>query len=201
MSQNKYYSRYYTYITPVITNKLVKSSTPYIFSVLAVTLFMIFIIRPTLSTIAQLQKNIETHKQILDQLKKKGQDLTLAKQNFDSLDPQTKERIKLALPSQAQVTSLVKSLEDSVKKEASFSALQVQSVTVYDNAAEATTSPNLGEIEFALNAQGSYQQLMATLDYLKHSSRIVTLTNIVLNKPAEGNMSLSVTGKAYLLKN
>jgi len=36
--------------------------------------------------------------------KKKGQDLTLAKQNFDSLDPQTKERIKLALPSQAQGT-------------------------------------------------------------------------------------------------
>lgn len=201
MSQNKYYSRYYTYIAPVITNKLIKSSTPYIFSILAITLFMIFVIRPTLSTIAQLQKNIEAHKQTLAQLKKKGQDLTIAKQNFDNIDPATKERIKQALPSQAQVTFLVKSLEDAIKKEASFSALQVQSAVVYDQAAENQNSINLGEIEFAINAQGSYPQLMAVLDYLKNSPRIVTLTNVAINKPVEGNMNLSVTGKAYLLKN
>lgn len=200
MSQNKYYSRYYTYITPVITNKLVKSSTPYIFSVLTITLFMIFVIRPTLATISQLKTSIETNKQTLAQLKKKSQDLTLAKQNLDNIDPQVKEKIRFAIPSQAQVSALVQSLESTVKQEASLSAIQVQSAVLYDNAAEGQIGLNLGEIEFALTAQGSYDQLSQTLNNLRQSPRRITLTNVIINKPTEGAMTLSVTGKAYLLK-
>lgn len=199
MTQAKY-SRYYTYIKPVTSSKLIKSSAPYIFSLVAITIFTIFVIRPTLATIAQLQKNIENSKKTLVAINKKTDDLSLAKQNLDNLGQGTKDKIETALPYQAKVTSLIQSLKDSVEKHASLSAIQIQSVTLYDVSTQKNVGTVLGQIEFSLSSQGSYDQLTAILNDIRNQPRIITLTNTTLVKPAEGAMSLSVTGRAYLLK-
>lgn len=191
-------SRYYTYIKPVITNPTVKSSAPYIFSVLAVIVFTLFVIRPTIATILQLQKNIEESKKTLQQLEKKGQDLTLAKQNLDNLDPQVKIKINSSLPNQVKVAQLISALQLAGGSESSASAIQIQPLTLYEN--QSSTQLAVGEVDFSFNIQGSYSQLLQTLNNLHRSSRLLSIKTVSVSKePGEPGI-LSVSGKAYFLK-
>lgn len=193
------YSRYYTYIKPVIGNKFVKSSAPYIFSLITMTVFILFAISPTISTILNLQKNIENHRQILEALEKKENDLTAGRGNLQNLGDK-RQKINAAIPEHANVTSLISSLRNSSGREASVSALQIQPVVLVDNK---TTSQkallNLGEVSFSYNIQGTYGQLLPTLYNLQRSPRLLNIGSVILSNQ-EGITVLSVSGKAYFLK-
>lgn len=197
---NSRYSRYYVYIKPVINNKYVKSTAPYIFSLLAIIIFVIFAIRPTILTILDLQKSIQDNKQTLNTLEKKSRDLTDGKRNLDNLDPGIKTLINTRLPDTVAVTTLINNLQIAASKTASISALQVQPVTIYTNNSNLNPKQSIGEILFSFNTQGSYASLLQTLDNITKSSRLINLTSVFLNKSAEGIVGLSVSGKAYYLK-
>lgn len=197
---NAKYSRYYVYIKPVIGNKYVKSATPYIFSLLAIIIFVIFAIRPTILTIISLQKSIQDNQQTLDALEKKSRDLTDGKRNLENLDPNIKTLINTRLPDAVAVTTLINNLQITASKTASISALQVQPVTIYTNDSNLNPKQSLGEILFSLNAQGSYTSLLQTLDNITKSSRLINITSVLLSKSAEGTIVLSISGKAYYLK-
>lgn len=194
------YSRYYTYIKPVIENKFVKSSAPYIFSLITITIFILFAIRPTISTILNLQKNIENHRQVLEALEKKENDLTAGRNNLQSLDPERREKINAAIPENADVTSLIGSLRNASGKETLVSALQIQPVVLIDS--EVTpqkTLLSLGEASFTYNIQGDYGQLLPTLYNLQRSPRLLSIGSVVLSSQG-GVVVLSVSGKASFLK-
>lgn len=194
------YSRYYTYIKPVIENKFVKSSAPYIFSLITVTVFILFAIRPTISTILNLQKNIENHRQVYGALEKKENDLTAGRNNLQNLGPEKRKKIDSALPENTDVTSLISSLRNSSGREASVSALQIQPVVLLDSKAKSPTAPqSLGEVSFSYNIQGTYGQLLPTLYNLQRSPRLLNISSVVLSSQ-EGATVLSVSGKAYFLK-
>ena len=135
------YSRYYTYIKPVIENKFVKSSAPYIFSLLTMTVFILFAIRPTISTILNLQKNIENHRQVLEALEKKENNLTAGRNNLQNLGLEKRQKVNSSLPENADITSLISSLRNSSGREASVSALQIQPVVLLDSKADTEKSP------------------------------------------------------------
>lgn len=193
------YSRYYTYIKPVILNPAVKSSAPYIFSIIAITIFIVFVIRPTISTILELQKNIEESKQTLQSLNKKAQDLSLAKQNLESIDPETLLKIDNSLPRQTNITSLISSLQNAAETQASVSALQIQPLTIFDSKAPHTYS-NVGEIDFSFNVQGSYSELTTVLNNLQKSPRLLSIRTASITKQSDGPAVLSISGKAFFLK-
>ncbi|RJP47239.1 MAG: hypothetical protein C4584_00710 [Armatimonadetes bacterium] len=195
-----YHSRYYTYIKPVITNPLVKSTAPYIFSFITMTIFIAFVIRPTLSTISQLQKNIETSQQTLDALNQKYQNLSLGRQNLQKMSSQTKQKIATALPDQSEVTALIKHLHQAMGDNASASALQIQPVIIVDNTKKRGDNFSVSEISFSFSIPGSYYQLISTLYNLDKSPRIISINNAVISRQEGGSQVLSVTGKAYFLK-
>lgn len=192
------YSRYYTHIKPVIENKYVKSSTPYIFSLLSITFFVLFALRPTISTIINLQKNIEDNKKVLEQLTAKSQNLTTGKRNFELLSPETKGKINTALPQGSNVAFLVKSLQDSTPQQASVSALQIQPLTVFDQSSEETPF-KLEEVKFSFSVQGTYTQILETLDNFRKSPRLLQIDNVNISRQG-GPVILSITGKSYFLK-
>lgn len=194
------YSRYYVYIKPIIGNKYVKSIAPYIFSLLAIIIFIVFAIKPTVLTIIGLQKSIQDNQQILDTLEKKSQDLTEGKKNYDNLDQNIKTKINTKLPNQVAVITLINNLQTAVTKTSTISALQVQPVTIYTNISSISSKQDLSEILFSFNVQDSYAQLLQTLDNLSKVSRLINLTSVVLTKSSEGSIGLSVSGKAYHLK-
>lgn len=192
------FGKYYIYIKPVIGNKYVKSSAPYIFSLIAIIIFTVFAIKPTVLTIISLQKNIQDNQKVLEALDQKSLALTEGKRNLDNLDPAVKALINTRLPNQAAVTTLVNDLQTTASQSASLSALQIQPVTIYTDVSEPTL--DVGEVLFSLNVQSSYAQLLATLDGLAKAPRLINVTSVIMNKTQEEPVGLSVSGKAYYLK-
>lgn len=191
--------RYYTYIKPVVENKTVRSYSPFIFSLITTTILIVFAIKPTISTILNLQKDIENHKKILAQLNTKAQDLTQAKRNLASIDPQIRVKIETAIPNKAEVSTLVKSLQSALPRQASSSALQVQPVVLTQTSAQ-KIHPDLGQVSFTYNTEGSFLELVSVLSALSSSPRVIRIESVNLSKQSGGPTIMSINGKAYYLK-
>lgn len=191
------YSRYYTFIKPLTGNPIVRSFSPYIFSLLTIGFLVIFAIRPTVSTILNLQKSIENNQQILQGLDSKAQSLIDGRKNLDALSPLVKSKIGLAIPENPSVPLLIGSLRNI--STASISALQIQPLVIVDNT-ETKTKMALGEVVFSYNIQGSYKDLLTALGSMQRSPRLINIDSIVINKSPDGPTILSINGKAYYLK-
>lgn len=199
--QSKYYSKYYTYIKPIFKSPTVQLYGSYTLTILATVIFIIFAIKPTIETILVLQKKLENSKAVLEQITKKSEDLSLARNNLDTLDPNIKNIIGSAVPNTPSLQTIIQSLEQTAKvNQASISALQFQPVTIENNA-DSLKNHSLGTIDFTFNLEGSYSILTKVIDDIQQSSRLISIENIILNKSGDGNIIvLSVNGKAYYLK-
>lgn len=194
------YFRYYTYIEPVIKNPIIKTYGYAIFTIIMTTVFIVFAIKPTLETIAVLQKNLSTQTSVLARLDKKIEDLKTAQTNYLNIDPNLKSKTQTAVPENASLPNLIRSLEAvTLNSQASISALQFQPIEII----AATSSGNftIRDISFTFNVEGSYSTLKDILQKLKDNPRIITITNLSFNKVQGGNtLLMSVTGNAYYLK-
>lgn len=201
MNPNKKYSRYYTFVKPVITNPIIRSTAPYIFSLVTITVFTIFVIKPTISTILELHRQITEKQQVLTALNAKAQNLTQGKRNYESISPEIKLKISRAVPSQADVPYLISSLQNTTANTASISSLQVDPVILVNSTKTTGGELSLNEVGFSFNIQSSYNQLLETLMGLNKSSRIIKINNVLISKPQDnGAISLSVAGKSFFLK-
>jgi Tfp pilus assembly protein PilO len=196
------YTRYYTYIKPILRNKYVKTYSSFIFSLITITIFSIFAIRPTISTIISLQKGIEEQNQTLDKIKGKSDQLTLAKQNYEALDNTSKQNIRSLIPESTSLPELLNVLSNLIiLNQASSSGIQVESVDLENTSGTLSKKPTLKEVQFSINIQGSYEKLSTILDRMGKLSRLVKVQTANFNQPTEGSLILSITGKAFYLKN
>lgn len=165
------------------------------------TILIVFAIRPTVSTILNLKKDIKNQQQILAALESKENALTEGRNNLQNLGSEKRGKITTALPSSPEPASLIASLRNTSQNQSSVSALQIQPVTLLDTAsANQGALLTLGDVSFTYNVQGTYEQLLTTLSNLQKSPRLMSVDSITLGKQSEGSTVLSVTGKAYFLK-
>ncbi len=199
MNNEHRYSRYFTYIAPVLRIPLIKTYGSLILSIVAVTIFILFAIKPTIETILVLQKNLDNSKQVLVQIIQKSQDLSQARRNYQNLDPAIKQRIETAIPSAPNLKTVIASLEQNAfSNQASISALQINPLTV-DSATQ--SAKELSETQFTFAIEGTYSNLLNTLSGIQNSSRLISITGLILNKlPDSPNILMQVTGKAFFLK-
>lgn len=198
--KSKIYSKYFTYIEPVIKTPIIKTYGFTILTLMSVTVFIIFAIKPTIETILLLQKDLVVQKETLEKVTQKSEDLLAARQNYQNIDESTKIRIQTAIPNHPAIRDLIESLEDSTKiTEASISALQFQPIEL--NPATSQNEPKLSEIKFTYNVEGSYQALLTILDNIKVSPRIISLDTLIFSKIEEGStLLMSVSGRAFYLQ-
>ncbi len=194
------YSRYYTYIRPVIENPIVKSFAPYIFSLITIAVMLVFALKPTISTILNLQKTLNQNTEVLKQLENKSKTLTEAKNNLDALGAKTREKIDTAIPPKPAVTSLLYSLQNLTPTGATVSALEVQPITIFDASNVNQPKTTLGEIDFTYNIEGDFNQALTVLDNFNKSQSILTITNLSLSKQPDKPLFVSISGKSYYLK-
>lgn len=196
---NPRYSRYYTYIEPVVKNPLFKSFAPFIFSLISLMIFGIFAIRPTVSTILNLHQSLDNNRIILEGLNTKAKNLVEGKNNYNKLDEPTRRKIAQAIPPFAQLSSVVASLQTAIATQAAVSALQIQPLTIYDNLAPPKYPAELKEVEFAYSITGDYPQLTKAVESLKKSSRLISIESVMISRQASESTQMNVTGKAYFL--
>lgn len=199
-SQTSIYSRYFTYIKPVTRLPIVKTYGSTIFTLLIISIFIFFAIKPTTETIIVLQKKLDDSNAVLKKVNQKVNDLSLGKTNYEKLPINVKLQIETAIPDNARLKSVIQTLEQTAKNhEASISALQIQPLVL-------TTKSNsqlgtLSEITFTFNIEGAYEQLIAILQDLKSSARLISIDNLSIAKLSEGpGLIMSISGKAYFIK-
>lgn len=195
------YFRYFTYIRPVIRSKIVRTYGSTIFTLAIIIIFILFAIKPTVETILVLQKKLENATQVLEKINQKSKALTQAKENYQNLDPNIKNKIQALIPDTVGIKSVIQTLEGvAVRHEASVSALQVQPL-ILENKTKATVTQNLAEVAFTFNIEGAYKNLISLLQDLKTSSRLISIDNLSLSQVSEGEgLIMSISGKAYYLK-
>lgn len=199
-NESTLYSRYFTYVKPVTKLPIVKNYGPTIFSLLTITILVFFAIKPTVETILVLQKKLADSNEVLQKITQKANNLSLGKENYDNLDQTVKGNILAFIPDTVSLRSIIQSLEQAaLRNEASVSALQIQPLIV-----ETKSSNQIGsvtEISFIYNTEGSYENLIALLQELKISNRLISIDSLSMAKTNEGSsLIMSLTGKAYYLK-
>ena len=199
-SQSQIYSRYFTYIKPVLKLPIVKTYGSTIFTLTVLTVFIFFAIKPTIETILVLQKKLADSTQVLEKVKQKANNLSLGKQNLEKIDPNIKSQISTAIPDTANLKSVIATLEQTAKAyEASISALQIQPLVLETKAENRLGT--LSEISFTFNAEGEYKNLILLLQDLKRSARLISIDSLSLSKLSEGTgLIMSISGKAYYIK-
>ena len=109
--KSQIYSRYFTYIKPLTRSPIVKTYGSVIFTLVIITIFILFAIKPTVETILVLQKKLSDTAEVLDKINKKANDLSLGKQNYDNLDAGIKLRISQTIPSGVDLKSITQTLD------------------------------------------------------------------------------------------
>lgn len=199
-SQIQPYSKYFTYIKPVTKLPIVKTYGSTIFTLIVVTIFIFYAIKPTVETILVLQKKLEDSSQVLEKVNQKAVNLSQGKTNLENMDPTVKSKIENTIPDTTNLKSLIQSLEQTAKVyEASISALQIQPLVI-----ETVGDNRLGKIAdlgFTFNVEGKYENLISLLQELRSSVRLVSIDSLSLSKSSEGEgLIMSISGKAYYLK-
>lgn len=199
---NPSYSRYFTFIRPVLRNRQVKTYSSLTFSLLAIILFSFFAIKPTVGTILSLQKSITEQQQVLQELNDKAQNLSLGKENLNKIDPSTLNKLNNLLPSKTDPTFLADALTSlALQNNASISGLQLQSVDLVGTPQKLNKSASIREIDFTLNVAGNYSNLVSLLSSLKSSPRLISVDSVNLNQVPDGPLVMSINAKAYFLQN
>lgn len=199
-SRSSLYSRYFTYIKPLGKLPIVKNYGPTVFTLLTISILVLFAIKPTMETILILQKKLAQQEEVLQKVTQKANNLALGKKNFDNLDPEIKNKITTAIPDNISLKSLIQSLEQTARNhEASVSALQIQPLVIDSKTEDQIRS--LSEVSFTFNVEGDYANLLALLKDLKNSTRLLSIENLSLSKTSETeNLIMSLSGKTFYLK-
>lgn len=195
------FSRYYVYIKPLVRNKHVRTYSSLVFTIITITIFAIFAIRPTLSTIVSLQKSIEEQKALLAQINSKIQAMSEARINYQNIEPEVKQKLMGIVPDSANFPSLIDNLSAvALNQQASISGLQFQPVNLQTPPKSPSKTFQSTAIDFTFNTQGSYNQLVNTLTTLSKTNRLIEIYSVSFNKPEDGPLIMSVNGKSYYYK-
>lgn len=195
------YNKFYTYIKPVLKNKQVKDYAPLVFSLLTSALFIYFAMLPTLSTIISLQKALSEQKQILIDVDKKTESLTLARKNYQSIPAPALNNLQNLLPDYPAIPYLIDNINYLAQQnEATISGLQFQPIDVTNPPSKTVGIPRFEPIEFTATFQASYDDLVNILDQMNNANRLISIKTVVFNKPEKAPLGMSINGTAYYLK-
>jgi Tfp pilus assembly protein PilO len=154
-----------------------------------VAFFGFFVIRPAISTISNLQKELQDNKRVYQGL----QDKLAAIQKLDTQYQTLQTNIPLvyeAVPNTPKIPLLTRQIETIAQSNNVF----IQSLTV---------SPvefyplETGTFSFGLNVVGEEKNIDSFIGVISGFNRAVSIDRISTGKSESGETSLSLSGKAY----
>ena len=194
-------SRYYTYIRPVLRSKGVHEYGPLIFSLVMVSFFSIFALRPTLTTIATLQKSIEEQQTLDKSITQKIEDLKNAKNNYLAISQETRTKVDNLVPNDTALPSLITQIRQLASTyDASVSGIQFETIVLDGKPQTLVAKPVQKEIPFTISLRGRYQSLVQFADALPKIDRNISVQNVTLHSDQENNLLMAINGSAYYFK-
>lgn len=190
--------KYLTALLPRLQEKRVQSFTTITLSLITLSFFGIFAIGPTLSTIADLKKQISDDQFVNQQLQQKITNLTNLQVSYKSIQNDI-PLVYQAIPETPQVTTIVGQMQ-TLAQISNVSLLNIQTLPV-DISNISSTKYN--SFSFALDISGSYANIKTFLQNITNFNRIITIDAMSLSKPTltQDVYTLSLRGEAYFKAN
>lgn len=186
----------YSKILPKFKEQKVQAFTTFVLTIISLSIFGIFAINPTLSTITQLQKELEDKKFIDKMLEEKINNLNTLQQKYSLLQEDFRF-VMAAIPDYPATTSLIGQIQnlaaESEIKVISFNTSQI------DLSKSSTNSEKNLSFNFNLQIEGNYSNLLNFLSSFTNFDRIIGIDNIIMGRASEKNTNLkiNISGKAY----
>jgi len=190
----------YAEMVPHFKERKTRAFSTIILTLIALILFGLFAINPTLSTIAQLKKQIEDNTELLVKLDGKISNLGALTQKYNSLQNDL-VYVNQAIPAKPTVPTLIGQLQ-AIGKNSGITINRLQALEV--ELANAKTNPKLDNYSFfafSLDAKGSYNGIASFFNNLTNFDRIVTIDSISVSNESftEKTVTITIRGKAYFM--
>ncbi|OGM09529.1 hypothetical protein A2159_00040 [Candidatus Woesebacteria bacterium RBG_13_34_9] len=192
-SWRKDYIRYKSYFLNLIgrykERSDVKAYLEIILSLITISIFSVFALRPTLLTIGELIKEIESRKQILSQMNDKIKNLSQAQSLYDKQRSKI-ALLKIAVPKKADPINLARQIEGlSFKNKAVVLGMSSEKAYlggVNDKSDQVlnNTDNSLNELIFSVQTTApleEYSALSSFLSDLENLRRIVKVDKLIIN--------------------
>lgn len=192
-SQYAKYSRYFRQLIETYEKKPeVKTSIELLLTLLTISFFSIFALRPTINTIFELLANIRSQEEIQNALVQKTKNLDQAQEVWTK---ETSRRFLLeqALPKDPQPDHYLRQIEGlAVRHNITLKSFSTDKVVIIGHDIEKTNNFNV-----VLSISGDYSSLMSFLKDLETLRRIIKINSLSFAKGGRGEdsvLSLTISG-------
>ena len=166
------------------------------FTLAALSIFGIFAINPTLSTIIELKREFADLQFVKQQLMAKIQNLSNLQQSYQSLTGDLPFVLN-ALPQKAEIPQFIA----QVNAELSNSNLKVITLRTYGveiTPDKKVDSQSAESFIFSLEAQGSYDDIMAFVHNITRINRLITIESVSISKDDKSSaLMLNLRARQY----
>lgn len=168
-----------------------------IFSLFALSFFGIFAIGPTITTISNLNKQLEEDKSALKQLQDKNAALKSLSASYLEIEPQL-DLIENAIPQNSKVADISRQLELlTIKHNLIVQKLDSGLMELYP--AKNANSPIFSFL-FSVGVSGKEQDINSFIGDLINMGRIIGIEKLTTGKQQNNLFSASITGRAFFYK-
>lgn len=189
----------YLEILPNLNDDKAQAFTTLVLTLIALSFFGIFAISPTLSTIAQLRKQLSDNEIVYEKLQEKLNNLVILEQKYSLLENDLPV-IFSAIPQKPNSPTLLGQIQ-TLDQESNIMLERIQSSQVELTKLKDDVS---GYSSFAFSFDGqslAYQEFLDLLSSLTNFDRIITIDSISTNFTEKDNaLKISLRGKAYFKK-
>ena len=197
------YNRYYKYIEPFFKAPIVRTYTGLILSILTISFFIVFAIRPTIKTIISLNRQTIDGRVTDQKLQDKINALSLAQSEYSQF---TNEMpiILGSLPENSSVAPFLRLFEGASQASGTtINSFQLTTVNLLDPPSS-KKELTLRETGFTVVVTGTYNNLLSFLEILRKLQRIIIIDSIGIgtsrDKENRSLLQLNLTGKIYFYK-
>jgi|SRR3972149_7609189 len=173
----------YLDLMPDFKQEKTQKFTTVILTLIAFIILLIFAINPTLSTIANLQKQVEDAKFVKEKLDQKINNLSILQTKYNNLQPDL-PIVYNAIPKKSEATQLVGQIQ-ALAQEASLTIVSLQVSDISTSQID-----NFSSYSFDVSARGDYQNMLNFLENITNMQRVVALSNVSIRKQTESNNSI-----------
>lgn len=162
----------------------------------AMSFFGIFAINPTLSTIAELKRQYADLSFVNQKLFTKSQDLSALQEKYSALAPLLTV-VYDAMPQKPEIVKFVAQVNSVlVRTHLEVRSLHTNGVEITPDRIDKVTSHSY--FTFSLEAEGTYEDIIAFSRSLTRINRLVTVEGISISKDDKSNMLvLNLRGRQY----
>lgn len=187
-------------ILPRLQNEKTKSFTTVVLTLIAIIFFSLFAISPTISTIVDLQKQLQDNQFIEKQLTEKISNLISLQQDYAQIQDNIPVIID-TIPESPSIPLLFGQIQAIIEK-TGVTIIRIQSfpVEISNNISPVNS---YSSFSFVIDASGSYKIVNDLLSSLKNLNRIITIDGIVISKDSSSSsddIKVNIKAKAYFKK-